>query len=353
MRQDRVIFNGENPFNEFAKCKELTVLLGENKFMFVATLNSISIMATFNSIVKVSEVEGESIREAYTVPLSLILPLFKLDTKTKENSLTLETTSEKVTITYNDIKVDTDIYAPNGLTIHQINEINIGNSMQVEPAPFIQMIDIFGTSQDNFCNVDGKTLFISDESKCLINNTDFDYQKKFSISVQFIRMMKSMNCVKLYIGDNIVAETKSGLWVVTSLTKITDPNVLKDYKFAAKMKSDSIYTLTLNKYLKQINLAVQSSELSATLDLDKRQLALSSINNERTTLKLTDNEVQKEGEFSFFDMEETKSSAIILTDSRLIKSLASFGKVKIKVCPTFLLAKLGETHRLLFTLGRA
>lgn len=352
MRQDRVIFNGVNPFNEFAKCKELTVLLAEDKFILVATLNSINIVATFSSIVKVFEGAEEKIREAYTIPLSLVLPIFRLDTKEKENSLTIETTVDKVTLTYNGVSVVTDIFSPNGLTLQQISDIDTSSSMEVNPTPFIHMTDVFGMTKDNFCNVDGKTIYISDESKCLINTTDTDYKRKFSVSVQFIRMMKATNCTKLFIGNNIVAETKSGLLLVTALTKITDPHALKDYMFASKLKSDSIYSLALDKYIKQINLAVQSAELSVSLDLSKKQLALASLSNEKVLLQLSDREVQKEGDFDFFsDMEET-SEPIILNDSRLIKSLASFGKVRIKVCPSFLLAKLGETHKLMFTLGR-
>lgn len=352
MRQDRVIFNGPNPFNEFAKCKELTVLLGEDRFIFVATLNSINIMATFKSRVKEFEGEEDKTRKAYTIPLSLILPLFKLDTKEKENSLTLETTVDKVTITYNENSVETDIFSPNGLTIQQVTDINTEKSLMVNPAPIIQMSDIFGMTKDNFCNIDGKTLFISDESKCLITTGEIDYQRQFSLSIQFVRLMKSMGCTKLYIGDNVVAETKSGLWLITTLTKITDPNVLKDYQFAARIKSDNIYNVALSKYLKQINLAVQSAELSASLNLDKRQLAICSVNNEKSVLQLSDTEIQKEGAFDFFAEVDEKKEPLVLTDSRLIKSLASFGSVRIKVCPSFLLAKLGKTHKLMFTLGR-
>lgn len=353
MRQDRVIFNGVNPFNEFAKCKELTILLAEDKFILVATLNSINIMATFSSIVKVFEGAEEKIREAYTIPLSLVLPLFRLDTKEKENSLTIETTVDKVTLTYNGVSVDTDIFSPNGLTLQQISDIDTSTSLEVSPAPFIHMTDVFGIAKDNFCNVDGKTIYISDESKCLINTSDIDYQRKFSLSIQFIRMMKATNCTKLFIGANVVAQTKSGLLLVTSLTKITDPNALKDYMFASKLKSDNIYSLALDKYIKQINLAVQSADLSVSLDLTKRQLELTSLSNERVLMQLSDTEIQKEGEFDFFSAIEDSSEPIVLNDSRLIKSLASFGKVRIKVCPSFLLAKLGETHKLMFTLGRA
>lgn len=352
MRQDRVIFSGDNPFLEFAKCKELTVLLSDNKFIFVATLNSINIMATFNSTVRVFE-GGEKIRDAYTIPLSLVLPLFKLDTNQTDNSLTLETTSEKVTITYNNISVDSDIYSPNGLTLQQISQINTSDATVVDPHPFIQISDLFGVAKDNFCNVDGKILYISDGSKCLIHQGEFEYPKKFAIPIQFIRLMKSMGCVKMYIGNNIIAETKSGLWIIVNLSKITDPNSLMDFKFATKLKSDEVYTLSINKYLKTIGVAVQSSELSAKLNLSKRQLILESINNEQSIIQLTDTEVQKEGEFDFFAQPASGSSSLELTDARLIRSLASFSKVKIKVCPQFLLAKLGKNHRLMFTLGRS
>lgn len=352
MRQDRVVFSGDNPFNEFAKCKELTVLLGPDKFVLVATLNSINIMTTFNSIVNVFE-GSEKIQEAYTIPLSLVLPLFRLDSKDKDNSLSLETTVDKVTITYNGVSVDTAIYSPNGLTIQQISDIDTSGSMEVSPAPFIKMTDVFGTTQDNFCNVDGKTLFISDESKCLIEVSEVDYQRKFSISIQFIRMMKSMGCTKLFIGENIVAQTKTGLLLVTNLTKITDPNALLDYAFASRIKSEGVYTLALNKYLKQIGIAVQSSELDASLDLDKRQLILTSLHNEKVVLQLADYEVSKEGEFDFFAEEVEETKPLILNDPKLLKSLASFTKVRIKVCPSFLIARLGKTHKLMFTLGRS
>jgi len=353
MRQDKVIFSGPNPFIEFGKCKELTVLLDENKFTFVATLNSIHMMASFDSKVKVLEGTEKTVRDAYTIPLSLIFPLFKLDTKTTDNSLTLETTIDKVVITYNGVTVETDIYSPNGLTLQQLKEISISDSLQASPGPFVRMIEIFGTTKDNYCNVDGKTLFISDDSKCLIYTDEVDYQKKFSVPIQFIRFMKSMNCTQLYIGNNLVATTKSGIWLVTNLSKITDPNVLLDYKFATKVKSDNIYSLSINKYTKQINLAVQSSELSASLDFEKRQLIITSSNNEKTVFKLDNKDIVKEGEFDLFgSMQSSPRESVVLTDARLIKSLASFGAVKVKVCPEFLLAKLGKNHKLMFTLGR-
>ncbi|MFF2798158.1 hypothetical protein [Lysinibacillus xylanilyticus] len=352
MRQDKVIFSGENPFLEFSKCRELTVVLGHNKFMFVATLNSVNIMSSHESIVTVLEGTEDTFKDRYTIPLSLVLPLFKLDTKEKDNVLVLETASDKVRITYNDISVDTDIFSPNGLTLQQINNIDTVNSLEVDPKPFIQMVDIFGKTENNFCNVDGNTLFISDDSKCLLNKTDVDYQRKFSLSVQFIRLMKSMNCVKLFIGDNIVAQTKSGLLLITNLTKITNPNILSDYKFANRVPSDNIYNLNINKYLKHINIAVQTAELSATLDLNRKRLSITSNSNEKTLLQLTDAEVQKEGEFDFFSSTQKEDEPIVLTDPRLIKSLASFGKVKIKVCPAFLLAQLSKTHRLMFSLGK-
>ena len=353
MRQDKVIFNGSNPFIEFGKCKELTILLDKNRFVFVATLNSIHMVATFNSTVKVLEGSGSKIREAYTIPLSLIFPLFKLDTQTKDNSLTLETTENKVAITYNGITIETDIFSPNGLTLQQLKDINFDTSLEVNPFPFIRMMEVFGPTKDNFCNVDGKTLFITDDNKCLIEPGEIDYQKKFSMSIEFIRYMKSMKCEKLYIGNNLVAVTKSGVWLVTNLSKITDPNVLLDYKFAAKIKSDNIYTLNINKYQKQINLAVQSVDLSASLDLENNQLILTSNNSEKTIFRLTNKEVIKEGEVDIFGMSSSISDEpIIINDARLIKSLASFGSVRIKVCPEFLLAQLGKTHKLMFTLGR-
>ena len=350
MRQDKVIFSGPNPFVEFAQCKELTVLLGEDRFMFVATINSTHIMTNFKSLVRTLEGTKGTYKEAYSIPLSLVMPLFKLDSGTTDNVLTLETTADKVTITYNKFSVETDIFSPNGLTMMQVGSLNVSKSIEVLPTPFIQISDLFGTSKDNFCNVDGNTLFISDSNKCIIHKGETDFGKKFSIPLSFVRLMKSMECVKLFIGENIIAETKSGLWVFTSLSKITDPNVLMDFKFAARLKSDDVYTLSLNKYLKHISVAVQNKDISASLNFNDRDLILSSVSGEKTVIKLDESAIEREGEFDFFaDLDKAKKS-IILRDARLIRSLATFTKVKVKVCPTFVIAKLGKEHHLLFQL---
>ena len=354
MRQDNIIFSGPNPFAQFGKCKELTILLDTDRFMFVASLNATYMMATFDSTVSVLEGTEDKFLKAYTIPLSLIFPLFKLDTGTKDNSLTLTTTADKVTIKYNDVEVESDIYSPNGLTIQQIKSIDIAKSQEVDPAPFIAITDVFGPTKDNFCNVDGNTLFISDENKCLIHKSKEDYGKKFSLPIPFIKLMKSMAVTKLHIGDNVVAETKSGVSLVTNLTKITDPNVLLDYKFAARTKSDDVYVLRINKYMKKISLAVQSVELSASLDFIKRKLILTSDHNERVEMTLNNYELSKQGEVDFFAAMKQSSSgkSLMLHDARLIRSLATFPEVKVKVCPGFLLAKLGKDYNLMFNLGK-
>lgn len=360
MRLDRVIFEGENPFEQFSKCKELTVLLDKDKVVLVATINSINLMVTYGSRVIIEEGEEEAYREAYTVPLSLMTPLFKLAGKKKNNELVITTEQDMATINFNGVEVVTSIYSPNGLTLQQVMNISAEEQVEFSPKPFIDIYDVFGVTMDNYCNVDGKTLFIADANKCLIQEGEVDYGKKFSVSVDFIRLMKSMGCTDMHIGQNVTAKTKGGMFLITNLHKVNNPNVLQDYKFARRLKSEEIYSLSLGKYLKQITLAAQSTELSLELDLNAQTLKLYSTSEESMAVQLTSKEVKKDGEvdlgaFAFLGGEVGSggSDSVVLTDARLVRTLARFNQVKVKVCPTVMLARLGDSYRLMFTLGES
>lgn len=347
MRLDTHICN-HNPFLDFSKSSELTVLLTDNSFTFVATVDSISMVASFESSPKLT---GDDYMKAYTIPLDLMLPLFKLDTKEKENILSINTFDDSVTVTYNDVSCTTSIYSPNGLTVQQLAIISqTTGSSPLDPVPFIRISDIFGSYKGGVCNVSKNVLYISDHSKCVIGPGEHDFGREFSIPLSFIRMMKNNKVNQLFIKDNVVARTPSGLMLVTSLNKNTDNNSLLDYKFATKFSSDEVYTLKLNKYLKHLSLAVQSSSIKSSLNLDTRILTLSSDHNERVEMELPMEDVSRDRQVDFFANMENPKDDIILNDSRLLKSLSTFNTVKVKVCPTFLIASLGKTHKLMFSL---
>lgn len=348
MRLDKHICDN-NPFLDFAKAKELTVLLTDDSFTFVATIDSISMVASFKSSPKLT---GDNYLSSYTIPLDLILPLFKLDTKEKENILTLNTFDDTATISYNGMSVTTNIFSPNGLTLQQLSVVTSTiKTQELLSAPFIRISDIFGSFPGGVCNVSGSVLYISDHSKCVIHKGEYDFKREFSVPLNFIRMMKNLKAEKMYIDKNIVARTPSGLLLVTSLNKNTDNNSLLDYKFAVKISSEEIYTLRLNKYLKHLSLAVQSASIDSSLNLDSRKLTLTSNQNEKVVIELTEEEIKRNKEIDFFANMENPKEDIIINDSRLLKSLSTFTTVQVKVCPNFLIASLGKTHKLMFSLG--
>lgn len=353
MRQDKILIDVGNPFDSFTKCKELTIVLSKDHVMLVGSIPPTNIMLSYKSIVREVE-DSEEIKLAYTIPLSLVLKLFRLDTKKRQNMLVIETSPESVTLIYNGVEITTPIFSPNGLTANQILAVGQGSSIQVPHFTFIEMMDIFSANKENFLNVKGNKFFISDSGKCLIRDWETDLGMDFALPISFIRTIKSFGVKSLHVGDIAIAECANGLRVLCNLSKVQDASALDDYKFAAKVKSDDIYSLTLDKYLRRVNVAVQTAEVSIEFNLTGKFFILRSETGEEVKIKLDAREVQKVGaEDDFFSMMTSDAKPLILKDPRLIKTLASFRWVKIKVCPTFLIGKLDDNYKLMFTLRSA
>ena len=210
MRQDKILFDGPNPFDSFSRCKELTVLLDEDRIVLVGSLPPTNLMVSYKSIVRTTD-ENSGIKTAYTIPLSLATPLFKLDTSTTGNQLTVETNVDSVTIIYNGVELTTAIYSPNGLTLGQIQAISTEGTKVVSSIPLLMMYDTFGLTTDNFINVYKDKMYIRDDNKCLIQDCEEDYGKNFAVPIGFVRLMKAFECSKLHIGEVLVAEGNAGV----------------------------------------------------------------------------------------------------------------------------------------------
>jgi hypothetical protein len=351
MRRDKVIFDGSNPFNSFANCKELTVFLGADRFIFVGSINSISIVRVFPSRVTFVD-EDEKIPERFTVPLSLMLPIFRIDDKEKGNSLTLETSVDGVHINYNDVSVTSKLFSANGATVRLLDSLNIADSMEINPNVFVSMTDAFGMAKDNFCNVDNNSLYISDHRKCLIRTLEFSFKRKFSLSVQFVKMMKSMKCNRMYIGNNAVAITEDGTFLVQNLTKLQNEQAVMDYKFAKMLKPKATFEVKLNKYMKHINAAANSAELGLSLDLARHSINITSVSGEQSIIELDSHEY----DMSLLDSFDTGIDKFLkqasIRDQHIIKMLAAFKSVLIKVCGTMFLVELDKQSTLMFVMER-
>lgn len=351
MRRDKVIFDAENPFLSFSNCKELTVFLGENRFVFVGSVNSISIVRVFPSRVTFVD-EEEKIPERFTVPLSLMLSIFKIDDSKKGNSLTLETSTDGVHIIYNDVPVTSKLFSANGATIRLLDSLNVADSMEVNPNVFTSMTDAFGQAKDNFCNVDNSSLYISDHRKCLIRTLDFSFKRKFSLSVQFIKMMKSMKCNKLYIGNNAVAITEDGTFLIQNLTKLQNEQAVMDYKFAQMLKPKATFEVKLNKYTKHINAAASSAELGISLDLARHTISITSSSGEQSVIELEAHEYSMNLADSLDSGIEQFLKQASIHDQHIIKMLAAFKSALIKVCGTMFLVELDAQSSLMFMMER-
>lgn len=345
MRVDTVIFSGDNPFEHFAKCSELTILLGENALMLVGKINSINLVASFESIVNNSA--GLNHRESYTVPLDLLLPLFRMDTKTVKNELIVTTLEDKAVISYNGMAVTTNIYSPNGLTLQQIKEINwTAESHPIKP--FIDLLVAFGSTKENVVSVTGKTLLVSDNNKSLIYDGDVDYGKKCAVSDAFIRMARSLKAKKISLTQPVVATTEEGLFIVDNLYKFGDEAPILSYSYASKIQTDHKFKLNLSKYHKQFSTVANTKKLSATLSLLNPYIQLTSEQGEEVRIPLTTAEVTMLGEVDFFNIDF--SQEVLIKDASLLKSLASFKEVNVKVMPNFVIARLDRAYKLIFTI---
>lgn len=347
MRRDKVIFDGSNPFDSFANCNELTVFLGEDRFIFVGSINSISIVKIFPSKVTFID-EDEQIQERFTIPLSLMIPLFRIDTREKGNVLMLETSIDHVSVTYNDVPITSDLYSANGATVKLMDSLNVSNSTEVNPSVFTSMADAFGITKDNFCNVENEMIFISDQKKCLMRTLDFSFNRKFSLSVQFIKLMKSMKCNKLYIEHNAVAITSDGTFLVQSLTKLQDQKAVLDYRFSKRLKPKATFEVKLNKYLSYIKAAAGSADLRVKLDLARHSVNITSTSGEQSIIELEAHEYSMTLSDSLDVGIDKFMKEAIIHDSHIIKMLATFKSVLLKVCGTMFLVELDKQSSLMF-----
>lgn len=345
MRVDTIIFDGDNPFEHFAKCTELTVILGEDAVMLSGKIGSINLVASFNSIVnKVEDLEN---RSSYTVPLDLLLPIFRMDSKTLRNELVITTLDDKATISYNGIAVDTNIYSPNGLTMQQIKDID-WTSPSFAIKPFIDLITAFGTSKENVIGVCDDKLIISDNNKSMIYTGTEDYGKRCAVSDSFIRLARSLKAKTISLQQPVVATTEGGLFIVDSLYKFTSEDPILTYAYASRLKTTNQFQLRLGKFSKQFSIAAGSAKLSAKLHLLNPHIMLTSEQGESIRIPLNNDEVKMLGDVDFFSLDF--SQEVSISNAGLLKSLSSFKEVNVKVMPDFVIARLDKDYKLIFTI---
>lgn len=347
MRRDRIIFDGTNPFDYFSDCKEFTVILQADRVVLVGTVNDIQVVKVFNSTVSFVD-EEEEILNKYTIPLSLIVPIFRLDDRDKANILVIETYESSVEITYNEVSVSSILYSANSSTVNVLDSLNTDSSIEVSPSIFTMVTDSFGSTKEEFCHIDGRFIFISSPQKALVSRQEVDLDGKYSIPIKFIRMMKKIGATSLNIGNHLVAMTENGTFLIETIKKLQDPSTLEEFKFASRVLTNATYTLKINKYMKQINAALGSKELSVILDLGKGRLLFKSNSGESLEIELEKDsfvrQVPEDIDFKILD----QLNSLTISDASVIKSIAVHRSVEVKFCGNFFIAKLNGKQQLMF-----
>lgn len=345
MRIDTTTFDGENPFIQFNKCTELTVLLDENRFILTGKVGSISIVRFFSS--EKTETENSNHPTAFTIPLSFTAAMFALDKRESNNKLSIETSDDVVELVYNGRTIRSNIYSANGLTIQQIKAIT-WEGERFPTAPILELFDKYGTMRGEVVSVSENILFMQDGSKTLLYKGAIDYKDKFNLSVSFVRAIKNFEADYIVVGGStVVARTEKGLYLLDNRLQLLDDSPIATYRFATRIKTDNRFIVDLRKHLSLINIAANSANVSAELNLTDAMLIIRSIHGEQTIERLTNKEVSYQPDVDIFTMEI--DSKVVINDAKLLKTLASFREVKVEVLPEFIKARLDGKFRLIFT----